>query len=430
MLAGERESLLFDSSDRNFYRLRQQAARSVPTLPPSTPSTVSSPSPSSRSSGSSFEYFDTFENLDSDSDMDESMFRWMDEESELDLRLDDYHTHLTTKKIASPKSKSQIHLPSFRRNLSLSTLPTPGNSSPSSPAEPVPLLRRPSASRRVSVTSIQQALHRRVNSKAPTTATSASSFLPIQHNSRSSILAIDPQAAHYTDPVTRHKLRNYLASPSKFDEAIEFGFPSLQDQTSPKQKNSSPTAPRPSLSSLRGNKTAPAAPIYTQTFFNSSSLSLLSSPSSNNGSNTSLPETSGPHTPEEANFRNAHRLPLIKATGKTTVVETSPPTTAISEVSYKKPSTSSSRKGSEPYIKTLAPSTREMTLKMTLTRPDLRSEKEVTFYGMGTEDPLALEKLPPASRGGAGVDIWDSLAQDGKQKGSIRRIWRKISGKA
>ena len=37
----------------------------------------------------------------------------------------------------------------------------------------------------------------------------------------------DSQATHYLDPEARLKLRMYLASASKFDEAIEFGFPSL-----------------------------------------------------------------------------------------------------------------------------------------------------------------------------------------------------------
>ena len=36
----------------------------------------------------------------------------------------------------------------------------------------------------------------------------------------------DSEATYYQDPEARLKLRVYLASPQKFDEAVEFGFPS------------------------------------------------------------------------------------------------------------------------------------------------------------------------------------------------------------
>lgn len=367
------------------------------------------------------------------------MFRWMDEESDLDLRLDDYHRHITPNAGAVRKSQSQTHLPSFRRNLSLSALPFASNARPS-PLHDAAAPIRPSASRRLSITSIQQAFHRRTGSTAPNTAQSTASILPIQNPTQSATSAIDPQASHYTDPVARHKLRNYLASPSKFDEAIEFGFPSLQDECSCETKDSRlVSAPRPSLSSTRRNQTAPSAPVCPQTFLNSSSLSLLSTSSSNNGSNASLPETSGPHTPSETAFRNAHRLPLMKIPGKEkiTIVETTPSPTRSSDheahTSGTAYSGTASRKGSEPFAQVLAAGNREMTLRVTLTRPDLRSsEKEVTYYGIGRgEDPLALAKLPPMSgSGGGNTDLWDTVGGDGRQKGVMRKVWRKISGRA
>ena len=43
---------------------------------------------------------------------------------------------------------------------------------------------------------------------------------------RQSSITIDPAAAHYQDPGTRTTLREYIASPQKFDEALEYGFPS------------------------------------------------------------------------------------------------------------------------------------------------------------------------------------------------------------
>src|SRR5699024_8789531 len=37
-------------------------------------------------------------------------------------------------------------------------------------------------------------------------------------------------AQYYQDPEARLKLRVFLASPQKFDEAIEFGFPALEKE--------------------------------------------------------------------------------------------------------------------------------------------------------------------------------------------------------
>ena len=68
---------------------------------------------------------------------------------------------------------------------------------------------------------------------------------------------------------------------------------------------------------------------------------------------------------------------------------------------------------------------------MTLTRPDLRAD-EKTLYAHtavpdGTRDdhdPLALEELPPAREE---RDIWDSGF---KERGVVRRFWRKVSGRS
>ncbi|KAF3919732.1 hypothetical protein ABW20_dc0107380 [Dactylellina cionopaga] len=41
------------------------------------------------------------------------------------------------------------------------------------------------------------------------------------------LVGLDQEATYWQDPEARHKLRLYLASPQNFDEAVEFGFPSL-----------------------------------------------------------------------------------------------------------------------------------------------------------------------------------------------------------
>ena len=52
-----------------------------------------------------------------------------------------------------------------------------------------------------------------------------------------STVSIDAAATYYQDPEARMKLRKYLASPQKFDEAVAFGFPSLPARTSVVEKD-------------------------------------------------------------------------------------------------------------------------------------------------------------------------------------------------
>ena len=63
-----------------------------------------------------------------------------------------------------------------------------------------------------------------------------------------------------------------------------------------------------------------------------------------------------------------------------------------------------------------------MTLRMTLTRPDLRDKEDVGKWGL-ERDPLALDDLPA---GGNGIALWE---QPPKQGGIVRKFWRKVSGK-
>ena len=63
-----------------------------------------------------------------------------------------------------------------------------------------------------------------------------------------------------------------------------------------------------------------------------------------------------------------------------------------------------------------------MTLRMTLTRPDLRDKEQVGTW-LERNDPLALGKLELA---GDGMTMWDERP---KQGGIVRKIWRKFSGK-
>jgi hypothetical protein len=79
----------------------------------------------------------------------------------------------------------------------------------------------------------------------------------------------------------------------------------------------------------------------------------------------------------------------------------------------------SSLPGSKGGLQRL-PGNREMTLKMTLTRPDLRTESPTPSQKSHQEDPLQLAALPPADRS---QHIWDS---DLDEQGMVKKMWRKL----
>jgi hypothetical protein len=60
----------------------------------------------------------------------------------------------------------------------------------------------------------------------------------------------------------------------------------------------------------------------------------------------------------------------------------------------------------------------EMTLKMTLTRPDLRTTEPTDI-----DDPLRLADLPPADET---VNVWDDLPEP---QGVVKKMWRRILGR-
>ena len=210
----------------------------------------------------------------------------------------------------------------------------------------------------------------------------------MKQRSQSSYPIFDPPAAHYQDPEARLKLRVYLASPQKFDEALEFGFPSLQPSTRPSSR-------RPSISTHQPTGVAAGS----QTFYDDDNASLYPGPEE--GDMASLPDIDSPDTPLDASFRPTHHI------------------------SGSKPGPTDNTRlrlwhmASEPYPHASAGS-REMTLRMTLTRPDLRADESVYPKGI---DPLALDDLPLVVDGG---DIWDKLQKDDSM---VKKLWRRVSRK-
>ena len=434
-LSGQADTFIPDAADqqviRGFFEQGREANRSVPTL-----SHSSSASNFSSSSKSSFE-------IDlpvySAEDMDDSAFegfRWIEHDDDHDLastlRLDDYHEFMN--QAVDAKSKPSRRKPSFRRTLSLSSLPFGSNSFGKPDIQvPPPLPSAPLVShqRNSSFSSTRPATH-------------------LREPSFSSINAPQPAPMHYNDPSARLKLRVYLASPQKFDEAIEFGFPSMDDKDV-------------ILSSRQSIQCNSQAGTTTFLYDDASLLDTtdhdsLPTDSTSEGQNdedetVSLPDRSSPYTPIEATFPQT----LVTSAGATETYLHSP-----SEVTFSDPSKSSSNHTSplhsttnssmmstlfprptirhnyeydDPYCQALSGG-REMTLRMTLTRPDLRADEKVwsarphasgqRHHDASTmnadEDPLALEHLPLSD------DIWDTLPPP-KEKGVFKRVWRKVSGK-
>lgn len=347
LLASQRGSVIVDAADEVLYKRGYQTHSLAQGL-------------HSAESLPLFWDLDTAEEqtLDHDAQMDLGAFegfRWLETpDEELDLKLDDYHTAVTQ---TTRNAKLPSRKPSFRRNMSLST---------------IAFSRRGSASEQN--TSSTSPRHSSISSSQ---LRPISSLLDSQkHRSHSSISSIDPSAKYYRDPEARLKLRVYLASPQKFDEAIEFGFPSLQDRHNVQHARPQ-TSPRITQDSGR-------------TFFTDDTPSL------SEGDDDEKDDLDHPDTPQDAEFRRFSKKSSSERTGITR------PQLRI-----------------EPYA-LASTHDREMTLHMTLTRPDLRSAEEMKPAKKVNDLPLEHEALPcddvPHS-------IWDTMPEDSSV---VKKLWRRL----
>ncbi|KAF5616677.1 hypothetical protein F52700_12972 [Fusarium sp. NRRL 52700] len=314
-------------------------------------------------------------------------FRWLDDEEGLDLRLylDDYHINLREEIPVPNKSRR----PSFRRHLSINKLPfgKPSvNGLEEGPASPTAL--PPPASHSSSVGSsghVRKKSRARalslISANRQTPLTSPSPLTP----------PLDPSAAHYRDPEARKKLRAYLASPQKFDEAIEFGF-------------SSKDGCRPQTGF---NKASAYEPDRLRSF-------LEDDRSSRYSDDASAAEPDSPKTPQLFD-----KTPHIR--------------------SLRSSNEHSSYSRGEKSIYDPAAS-REMTLRMTLTRPDLRQSEDQIYgwkqagnrvsssRGDHTPSPAlyAREGNPKQSieRQLAALDQWeDPVDHDNRP---VKRFWNRV----
>jgi hypothetical protein len=181
----------------------------------------------------------------------------------------------------------------------------------------------------------------------------------------------DPEATHYRDPEARKKLRTYLSSAQKFDEAIEFGFPSTASNDS--------VTPHYQLPPIASHSRKFSRDM--QTFLRDGKLSFFEDFSNENqgleSDEDSVPDMESPTTPSST----GHSFPVHSR-----------------HISHSKLSVDE-QSASSPLYPGAGHFNREMTLRMTLTRPDLRADED-QLYGWQSpspkvpkDDPLALEDL-------------------------------------
>jgi len=339
-------------------------------------------------------------------------FRCLEETSNLDLqlRLDNYPTSNTRPN--SPPQKQRN--PSFRRHLSISKVHLGLSSQPSSSR---PGTKDTSATSTTSpppsIASFGMPMsptHGRRRSRAlslrspgPSIAENVSGPIPVPVPVPSGLDST--AAAHYQDPEARLKLRVYLASPQKFDEAVEFGFPSTELR---------PGRRAPEVRPLRKQQSCFVLSDDTDkvhTFLSDDKSSVYSD-------DVSMAEPDSPKTPE----------PLEK-----------PPATR----SYRAASDAGLVAKVASDYNQAAASAREMTLRMTLTRPDLRAgeeqiygwqQKHVTSGGRKSQSSALREELSPTvvyiregnskdsiERQFAAFDQWAP-----PERGVVKRFWNRV----
>ncbi|KAF4628287.1 hypothetical protein G7Y89_g9863 [Cudoniella acicularis] len=340
------DKIILDAADEAV--LKHRLSRVLPPLDPK----LDSPGPYSSQSSLSIRNQKAEE-----SGMAEAMydsFRWMDEESDLDLRLvlDDYHANLDGVVIPSPTSNRR---PSFRRQMSISKIPF-GRSSLSSLHPRTPKTEQPPP------------IHNRQKSRTL-------SLIAPKHMVHNSVSSIDPNATHYQDPEARLKLRVYLASPQKFDEAIEFGFPSMDGVTAGADKENKPP--------MRSSRDTTE---IKRSFATDGGRSFLDDAASLFEDDISMADPDSPITPlgVDPGFTPEPRS-SISAYG----TKSSKTSVDYSHLGITKPTLVKQPDG---YAQAMAGS-REMTLRMTLTRPDLRADEKTIYGWQATKVPLRDESL-------------------------------------
>ena len=295
-------------------------------------------------------------------------FKWLDADTELDLRLDDYHA--ISAEVNERQNSMSSHRKSFRRGLSFSN----------------------SFRRRSSSSTSSQQSPATLNQTGKKPVFEESNIFPqtLQHQRIGSTSSLDPSATHYQDPTAKMKLRVYLASPQKFDEALEFGFPTIHTRT---------------LQATIRPQTSPEHPEgLTKSFLAEDTPSLSEDESRDERSE--YMHIDSPRTPVEMFFPS-------RASNKS----------SIERSSHLRPRIVHHHDG---YVQASA-SEREMTLKMTLTRPELRAIEQSEATNSPLINDIPLEKAPLHAPVGDARTIWDDLPEEPNR---VKRFLKRLKGRS
>jgi hypothetical protein len=292
-------------------------------------------------------------------------FRWLDEDTDIDLSLNNYQQQVVTPQSCLPPKRRS----SFRRTLSFNSVNLSRKSASLASYGKTPV-SSPTIESQPVFTNITSS---RSSFSQPTSKSKS------RHISQSSTSSIDPSAQYYHDPEARLKLRVFLASPQKFDEAIEFGFPALKEKGSPILDSVQPS------SSFRG-------PKFKGTFLEEDD------DDGDDGDDVDMP------------IRGTKKDPCSEYSRLSYVTESPQGSRDTSFVDNKRDLRISR---SEPYPQQQTPNSREMTLRMTLTRPDLRGDSCLT--PTTTTEPLPLTH-----------DISEFWEQDADDQSVMKRMWHKF----
>lgn len=307
------KSIILDATDEAFVKKRQsQFPKSGNYLDELYPS------PYSTMSGSLGDGFTKSPAVESGTDSITESLRWLEESEDLDLRL-----CLDDDNQPSPKQGKKKRVP-FPRHLSISKLSFGRPSVQlSRPGTRGGAMASPAMSEQFVLSSMPSPTgHFRRRSRA------MSLMSPNKAQISDDSTLVDQAPSHYQDPEARMKLRVYLASPHKFDEAIEFGFPSYEGGETTHIRSFSRQGSSDRMHNLNSDDVE----------------SLISDPASPT-------DMASPRTPMSMDHPSVEHSPHIP------------------------------HEGTWPANYAQAPaSSREMTLRMTLTRPDLRADEE-QMYG-------------------------------------------------
>ncbi|KAF2847643.1 hypothetical protein T440DRAFT_430418 [Plenodomus tracheiphilus IPT5] len=257
----------------------------------------------------------------------------------------------------TPSSTTKESSPPFRRTMSLTA------ASFRHPASPTMFLADPPPPYAIG----PNPRHQRAHSSSLSLSGRRSSQTPTPP-------IFDPEATHYQDPEARKKLRMYLASPQKFDEAIEFGFPSTADTDA--------LTPHYQLPQIDSHARKFSRDMHT--FLRDGKLSFLE--------DGTTPDNQGLESSDAGSVADMESPTTPSSTGLSFRLHSRQ--TSHGKFSIESPMASPAHSGTGQM-------NREMTLRMTLTRPDLRADEDQLYGWQGSsspksvvkDDPLALEDL-------------------------------------